>query len=69
MSEALPLLDKSAMNFGSSGVKPWRNIWGAGQGVGAIADTLPVTEVVARLSQEYRSAIGRLTQTTAPFRT
>lgn len=59
--EALPVADKSAMNFGSTRVKPWRDVWGAGQGVGSITDAPPVAEVVARLAAEYaeaRAALG-----------
>jgi nitronate monooxygenase len=65
--DALPTLDKNAMSFRSADVKPWRNIWGAGQGVGAITDTQPVAELVSRLSREYRDAIGRLARATAPY--
>ena len=54
--EALPLLDKSAMNFGSSGVKPWRNIWGAGQGVGSIKERLTVAQLVETLKTQYVEA-------------
>src|SRR5471032_1891508 len=36
--DALPQADKSSMNFGSSSAKAWRDIWGAGQGVGLIND-------------------------------
>lgn len=54
--DALPVVDKSQMNFGSSRVKPWRDVWGAGQGVGTIADAPPTAEVVARLVAEYRAA-------------
>ena len=65
--EALPSLDKSSMNFGTAKVKPWRNIWGAGQGVGAITDAPPVAEVVERLSREYRDALARLSRVAATF--
>ncbi len=50
--DALPEADKSKMNFGSGGnmkVKAWRDIWGAGQGVGQIHDAPPAAEIVARL--------------------
>ena len=55
----LPLSDKSKMNFGSGGnmkQKAWRDIWGAGQGVGQIADAPTVEALVARLEAEYRAA-------------
>jgi nitronate monooxygenase len=59
----LPAGDKGAMKFGSEGsarLKAWRDIWGAGQGVGSIADVLPVRDVVERLGREYREARLRL---------
>jgi nitronate monooxygenase len=59
----LPAGDRTAMRFGSEGsakLKAWRDIWGAGQGVGSIADVLPAREVVGRLSREYREALKRL---------
>lgn len=59
----LPQADKSAMNFGSGGTsaaKAWRDIWGAGQGVGLIGDAPGVAEVVARLEREYLQARTRL---------
>lgn len=57
--ENLPSADKSTMNFGSgSGAdkKAWRDIWSAGQGVGAIKDAPKVAELVARLRAEYEAA-------------
>lgn len=59
----LPEGDLSSMNFGSGGgskAKAWRDIWGAGQGVGTIDDIPPVAELVDRLETEYRDAAGRL---------
>ncbi|MFG1302929.1 nitronate monooxygenase family protein [Xanthobacter autotrophicus] len=58
--ENLPHADKTAMSFGSGKVKAWRDVWGAGQGVGTIADAPPVAEVVARLAREYGEARARL---------
>jgi nitronate monooxygenase len=55
----MPVSDKSKMNFGSGGnmkQKAWRDIWGAGQGVGQIADAPTVEELVSRLEAEYRDA-------------
>jgi nitronate monooxygenase len=56
----LPLSDPSAMNFGEqregSNVKPWRDIWGSGQGIGAVTAIVPVSELVARLRTEYTAA-------------
>lgn len=59
----LPLADKTAMNFGSgsgSKAKAWRDIWGAGQGVGLMDDVPTVAEMVARLKDEYDAAKKRL---------
>lgn len=59
----LPAADKSKMNFGSGGdskVKAWRDIWGAGQGVGLIDDAPSVAEVVQKLKAEYDAARARL---------
>ena len=53
----LPVKDKTAMSFGGSrDAKAWKDIWGAGQGVGTIDDVLPTGDLIARLKQEYRSA-------------
>ena len=57
----LPVADKSKMNFGSGGAaKAWRDIWGAGQGVGLMKDAPSVAEVVQRLEAEYHAARARL---------
>jgi nitronate monooxygenase len=59
----LPVADKSKMNFGSGGnskAKAWRDIWGAGQGVGQIHDAPPAAEIVARLKAEYDAAKAAL---------
>ncbi|WP_394779411.1 NAD(P)H-dependent flavin oxidoreductase [Undibacterium sp.] len=61
--DELPVADKSAMNFGSGGgskAKAWRDIWGAGQGVGLMHDAPSVAEVVQRLTAEYDAAKARL---------
>jgi nitronate monooxygenase len=57
----LPAADKTKMNFGSGAApKAWKEIWGAGQGVGNIHDVLPVRELVTRLEAEYAAARKRL---------
>lgn len=59
----LPQSDASTMNFGSgstSKAKAWRDIWGAGQGVGLMHDVPHVAEVVARLKREYDDARERI---------
>jgi nitronate monooxygenase len=53
-------VDKSSMNFGSGRTKAWKDIWGAGQGVGNIDDAPPVRELVARLGREYQAARARM---------
>ncbi|MCA0304898.1 MAG: nitronate monooxygenase family protein [Proteobacteria bacterium] len=61
--DTLPEADKSKMNFGSGGnmkTKAWRDIWGAGQGVGQIVDAPPAAEVIARLKAEYEAARAAL---------
>lgn len=56
--ENLPESDPSKMNFASGSSKPkaWKEIWGAGQGVGAVHDILPAAELIARLKREYEAA-------------
>ena len=58
--EALPESDKSKMSFGSSTAKAWRDIWGAGQGVGMMNDIPTTAEMVERLKAEYHAARARL---------
>ncbi len=59
----LPQSDAKAMNFGSGGgskAKAWRDIWGAGQGVGLMDDVPAVGDVVRRLKREYDEARSRV---------
>lgn len=58
----LPVKDKNAMNFSSGGskAKAWKDIWGAGQGVGQIDDVLSVAQIVDRLKAEYEQAKRRI---------
>jgi nitronate monooxygenase len=58
--DALPESDKTKMSFGSGSAKAWRDIWGAGQGVGLMDDVPSVAEMVARLKDEYEAARSRL---------
>jgi nitronate monooxygenase len=61
--DKLPAGNKDKMNFGSggkSGAKAWRDIWGAGQGVGSVDDIPSVGELVLRMEQEYRDTASRL---------
>ena len=59
----LPESDPSAMNFGGGeGSKPkaWKEIWGCGQGIGAVKAVVPAAELVARLQREMQAARRRL---------
>jgi nitronate monooxygenase len=59
----LPEGEKDKMNFGSGGsskAKAWRDIWGAGQGVGSMDDIPAVADLLDRMEQEYRDARNRL---------
>jgi nitronate monooxygenase len=56
----LPVSDKSKMSFGSGSAKAWRDIWGAGQGVGLMEDVPTVAEMVERLTAQYQAARERL---------
>jgi nitronate monooxygenase len=59
--ENLPAPGSEAMNFQSaSGAKAWRDIWGSGQGVGAVDAVMPAAALVAKLTEEYRAAKARL---------
>ncbi len=54
----LPVADKTSMNFGGGAAKAWKDIWGAGQGVGQMDDVPSTADVVARLQKEYREAVA-----------
>jgi nitronate monooxygenase len=59
----LPTSDPSAMNFGSGGnteAKAWKDIWGCGQGIGAVKSVLSAGEYVAKLVREYEAARARI---------
>lgn len=56
----LPESDPSKMNFGGGATKAWKDIWGCGQGIGAVKSVLPAGELVARLEREYRAAKARV---------
>ncbi|MBR9906349.1 MAG: nitronate monooxygenase, partial [Gammaproteobacteria bacterium] len=61
--DALPEGDKSAMRYGSGGsskAKAWRDIWGAGQGVGSISTLNSVAEEIDTLRQDYQQALNQL---------
>jgi nitronate monooxygenase len=59
----LPQSDPSKMNFGGgegSKAKAWKEIWGAGQGVGGVHEIMPTADLVARLKREYDEAKRQL---------
>ena len=58
--DKLPESDPSAMNFGGGAAKAWKDIWGSGQGIGAVREVLPTAQLVARLKREYLAARERL---------
>jgi nitronate monooxygenase len=59
----LPTSDPSKMNFGSGGntkAKAWKDIWGSGQGIGAVKSVGTVEDMVARFEREYHAARSAL---------
>ncbi|HZV93928.1 MAG TPA: nitronate monooxygenase family protein [Caldimonas sp.] len=58
--DALPQSDPSKMNFGGDARKAWKDIWGCGQGIGAIKGVVPARELVERLAREYEEARRRI---------
>jgi len=64
----LPQADPSKMNFGSGGnteVKAWKDIWGCGQGIGAIKSIQSAGELVDQLAREYEAAKAELAAKTS----
>jgi nitronate monooxygenase len=59
----LPESDPSKMNFGGDAKKAWKDIWGCGQGIGAIREVTGAGELVERLKREYRQARERVLAT------
>jgi NAD(P)H-dependent flavin oxidoreductase YrpB (nitropropane dioxygenase family) len=66
--DALGEGDPSTMNFGDEGrkAKAWKDIWGAGQGIGAIREVSSAAEYIAKLEREYHAARERLTLEARP---
>ena len=56
----LPESDPSKMNFGGDAKKAWKDIWGCGQGIGAVQAVTTTAALVARLRDEYKAARARL---------
>jgi nitronate monooxygenase len=57
--DELPSATADGRNFGS-GRKAWKDIWGSGQGIGAVKAVAGAAELVARLRREYEQARARL---------
>ena len=56
----LPESDPSKMNFAGDAKKAWKDIWGCGQGIGAINAVTSTAELVGKLRREYEEARARL---------
>ncbi len=56
----LPESDPSKMNFGANAKKAWKDIWGSGQGIGAVHEVLPAALLIERLKREYLAARVRV---------
>ncbi|MCC5780895.1 nitronate monooxygenase [Nitratireductor sp. B36] len=56
----LPEADPSKMNFASADAKAWRDIWGSGQGIGAVSEITSAGALVDRLAAEYAEAKDRI---------
>ena len=65
--DALPQSDASKMNFGADRKKPWKDIWGCGQGIAAVTQVLPAAALVARLRSEYHNALRRVAAAAMPL--
>lgn len=65
--DRLPDSDPTKMDFGNDrAAKAWKDIWGCGQGIGAVKAVVPAAELVERLSREYAYARARLIARTDP---
>ena len=58
--DKLPESDPSRMNFGGDATKAWKDIWGCGQGIGAIDKVQSTADFVAQLQREYQQARSRI---------
>jgi nitronate monooxygenase len=58
----LEVSDPSKMNFGGDKSKAWKDIWGCGQGIGAITKVQTTADYVAQLKREYQVALTKLMQ-------
>lgn len=65
----LPEGDKATMNFQageSSKAKAWKDVWGSGQGIGAVKARMPAAQYISQLKREYEAAKSRLTLEASP---
>jgi len=67
--DALPESDPSKMSFAGDAKKAWKDIWGCGQGIGAIKAVVPAAELVARLAREYEAARAKFAASKPTLRT
>ena len=61
--DALAAGNLETMKFGSDGsskAKAWRDIWGSGQGIGAVDKVRPAAELMDLLAEQYVAAKGRI---------
>jgi nitronate monooxygenase len=56
----LPESDPSKMNFGGDKTKAWKDIWGCGQGIGAVDQVQSTADFVAQLKRQYSAAKARI---------
>jgi nitronate monooxygenase len=63
----LPEGDVSTMNFHEGATKAWKDIWGSGQGIGAIHEVVSTHDLIARLRQQYIEARLRLIGVSGAF--
>jgi nitronate monooxygenase len=56
----LPESDPTAMDFAGDKAKAWKEIWGCGQGIGAVTQVQPAAAYIAQLKREYAAAKSRL---------
>ena len=56
----LPESDPSKMNFGGDKSKAWKDIWGCGQGIGAVSKVQSTADYVAQLRREYDEARAKV---------
>ncbi|MEV4934437.1 MULTISPECIES: NAD(P)H-dependent flavin oxidoreductase [unclassified Sphingobium] len=57
-ADNLPKASQMDFSSASGGAKAWRDVWGAGQGIGAIRGVQPAADFIAQLRSEYQAAIA-----------